>query len=352
MSAHIPLRIARSPAHPLRRQCLFQRPIAPSTPRCITATAARAFSSTPARLRNKQERLVDTRLQMAAVEKSMAGRESPDVRDRGTTDPAEAMGLTQDIGILQGTVIRAPFSKLPMPTSWEFYSYFWTVIKSKFTALYTRCHYKRCVHKTGIASYLPVDFLKQQELKNKAKKMYKQYYESLTAGKTKVLKDICLDALLSSSRRQIRAQSAEKMSWQLLKFKSARIVSHRCAPLGSESPDTSYRQCIVRLESEQQLSVGSTSSSSAAQRRARAPAWMPKSAKAELNAVSAKSSAEGKQTIRDTVVEYIVMQTRVVRGKPEEWKLWGFTKATTPDVLEEDDEYWRKTMEAQSARAS
>ena len=91
------------------------------------------------------------------------------------------MGLTQDIGILQGTVIRAPFSKLPMPTSWEFYSYFWTVIKSKFTALYTRCHYKRCVHKTGIASYLPVDFLKQQELKNKAKKMYKQYYESLTA---------------------------------------------------------------------------------------------------------------------------------------------------------------------------
>ena len=78
---------------------------------------------------------------------------------------------------------------------------------------------------------------------------------------------------------------------------------------------------------------------------------MPKSAQAELNAVGANSSAEGKQIVKDTVVEYVVMQTRVVRGKPEGWKLWGFTKATTPEVLQEDDDYWRKTMEVQSARA-
>jgi protein MBA1 len=141
------------------------------------------------------------------------------------------------------------------------------------------------------------------------------------------------------------------MSWELLKFKSARIVSHRCTPLGSESPDTSFRQCIVRLESEQQLSVRSISPASAAQRRTRALAWMPKSAQAKQNAVSAKSSAGDKQTVRDTVVEYVVMQTRVIRGKPEEWKLWGFTKATTPEVLQEDEDYWMKTIEAQSASA-
>lgn len=115
---------------------------------------------------------------MAAVENSMAGREAPGLRDQGASE--ETTGLADDIGILQGTVIRAPFSKLPWPTSWEFYSYFWTVVKSKATALYTRAHYKRCMQKKGIASYLPVDFLKQQELKNKAKEMYKQYYESLT----------------------------------------------------------------------------------------------------------------------------------------------------------------------------
>ena len=100
MSAQIPLRIARSPAHPLRRQCLFQRPIAPSTPRCIAATAARAFSSTPARLRDKV-RLVDPRAQVTAVENSMAGRQAPGVRKKGD----ESSGMADDIGILQGTVV-------------------------------------------------------------------------------------------------------------------------------------------------------------------------------------------------------------------------------------------------------
>jgi hypothetical protein len=97
MSAQIPLRIARSPAHPLRHRCLFQRPIAPSTPRCIAATAARAFSSTPARLRDKV-RLVDPRMQVAAVEYSMAGRQAPGVRNKGE----EPSGMADDIGILQG----------------------------------------------------------------------------------------------------------------------------------------------------------------------------------------------------------------------------------------------------------
>ena len=179
MSAQIPLRIARSPAHPLRRQCLFQRPIAPSTPRCIAATAARAFSSTPARLRTKSERLVDMRMQVAIVEHGLAGRPSPDLREKKGSDSDQDMA--EDIGILQGTIIRAPFSKLPWPTSWEFYSYFWTLVKSKFTALYTRAHFKRCMQKKGVASYLPVDFLKQRELKNKAKELYKQYYEGLTS---------------------------------------------------------------------------------------------------------------------------------------------------------------------------
>jgi hypothetical protein len=61
---------------------------------------------------------------------------------------------------------------------------------------------------------------------------------------------------------------------------------------------------------------------------------MPKSAQAKQNAVSPKSSAGDKQTVRDTVVEYAVMQT----------------KATTPEVLAEDEDYWMKTVEAQSAR--
>lgn len=138
------------------------------------------------------------------------------------------------------------------------------------------------------------------------------------------------------------------MAWQLLKFKSARIVSHRAVPLGDEVPDTAFRQCIVRLESEQQLSVGSVSSS-ATQRRTRGLAWMPESARAGRHAAGAKSNAAAKQTVRDTVVEYVVMQTRVMRGKPEDWKLWGFTKATTPEILQEDEDYWARTLQAQTS---
>ena len=114
---------------------------------------------------------------MAGAEATVFGQPAPNI----TSSKQEAEQMAEDIGLLQNTIIRAPFSKLPSPTSWEFYSYFWTVVKARFTGLYTRSHFKRCVHKSGIASYLPVDFLKQKALKNKAKKMYSRYYDAFAA---------------------------------------------------------------------------------------------------------------------------------------------------------------------------
>lgn len=114
---------------------------------------------------------------MAGAEATVFGQPAPNTG----SDKQDAQEMAEDIGLLQNTIIRAPFSKLPKPTSWEFYSYFWTLLKARFTAMYTRSHFKRCVHKKGIASYLPVDFMKHKELKNKAKKMYKRYYDALAA---------------------------------------------------------------------------------------------------------------------------------------------------------------------------
>jgi hypothetical protein len=116
-------------------------------------------------------------MQVAGAAESIKGIPSPAT----TNEKNQEHDMAEDIGILQNTIIRAPFSKLPSPTSWEFYSYFWSLIKSKMSALYTRGHFKRCVHKTGISSYMPVDFMKQKDLKNTAKKMYKRYYELLAA---------------------------------------------------------------------------------------------------------------------------------------------------------------------------
>jgi nucleoside recognition membrane protein YjiH len=45
-------------------------------------------------------------------------------------------GMTEDIGLLQNTIVRAEFSKLPSIFSKPFYSYMWQLIKSKGVALY------------------------------------------------------------------------------------------------------------------------------------------------------------------------------------------------------------------------
>lgn len=49
------------------------------------------------------------------------------------------------------------------------------------------------------------------------------------------------------------------------------------------------------------------------------------------------------------VVEYLVLQKRLIRGREEEWKVQGFAVEHTPERLEEDEEYWRKTLDAQAA---
>jgi mitochondrial protein MBA1 len=116
-------------------------------------------------------------MQMAGAAATVVGNPAP----TNQSDRRDAEEMAEDIGLLQNTIIRAPFGKLPPPSSWQFYSYFWTLLKAKFTALYTRSHFKRCVHKAGIASYLPVDFMKQKDLKKQAKKMYKRYYDQLAA---------------------------------------------------------------------------------------------------------------------------------------------------------------------------
>lgn len=53
-----------------------------------------------------------------------------------------------------------------------------------------------------------------------------------------------------------------------------------------------------------------------------------------------------------TVVEYLVLQKRVIRGREEEWKVWGFAEESTPQKIEEDEEYWRKTLDIQVVRGA
>jgi protein MBA1 len=64
--------------------------------------------------------------------------------------------------------------------------------------------------------------------------------------------------------------------------------------------------------------------------------------------VESKASFED-NGVPKTVVEYLVLQKRVIRGKEEDWKVWGFAEESTPERIEKDEEYWRKTLDLQAA---
>ena len=159
-------------------------------------------------------------------------------------------------------------------------------------------------------------------------------------------------------QNRIAARGPLKMDWKLVKWHSARIVSHRAQPLGDTQPDTAYRQVVVRLESTQQLTMSQSGS---------AAEWAPNASKSSNpkglrwvpeEARSSKGSKVGNQTVGfvdngkpKKVVEYLVLQRRVINGKEEDWKVWGFAQESTPERLEEDAAYWRKTLDSQAAEA-
>lgn len=158
------------------------------------------------------------------------------------------------------------------------------------------------------------------------------------------------------------------MSWHLHKFKSLRVVSHRCAPLGEEQPDSAYRQVVVRIASVQSLerstSSPSKSAKSSSTRTAPHLPWVPDAARQRAEKArqrSRKLEDEGEtenQIVKSgdefpdngvpkTVVEYLVLQKRVIRGSEEEWKVWGFTEESTPSVIARDERYWSKMLNTQ-----
>jgi len=147
------------------------------------------------------------------------------------------------------------------------------------------------------------------------------------------------------------------MNWKLLSFNSVRIVSHRAQPLGEDQPDTAYRQVVVRLASTQELTLSSSGNAAAwdpSASKSSSPKglrWIPEEAKkAKEKQIKAQKGDFVDNGTRKEVVEYLVLQKRVIRGVEEGWKVWGFAQESTPEKLEEDEEYWRKTLDAQAAQ--
>lgn len=136
MSTQIPFRTARIPA--LQRQCLFLRQQYQNRAHNLSLyqtgiPATRAFSSTPSRPSKRKTLGQDKAQTRAAAEAQVAP--SPKVNFERAQSSVDAMA--EDIGLLQNTIIRAPFSELKGIGIRGLTSYYWDLVKSKGTALYS-----------------------------------------------------------------------------------------------------------------------------------------------------------------------------------------------------------------------
>jgi protein MBA1 len=162
----------------------------------------------------------------------------------------------------------------------------------------------------------------------------------------------CLSPVLRSFQDRVAAREPIKMEWQLTNTPSMSIVSHRASMFGDDQPDTAYRQVVIRIVSTQKLTI---------EHSAVAVGMGPSVSKSVHRTRSRKSIKESHEVHTETsfpettqprkVVEYLVLQRRVIRGQEEDWKIWGFTQASTPAKIEDDDAYWRKTLNSQTAGA-
>jgi protein MBA1 len=155
------------------------------------------------------------------------------------------------------------------------------------------------------------------------------------------------------------------MDWKLIKLHSARVVSHRAVAFGEDQPDSAIRQIIIRLASTQSLRVdrkgpAAMSASTASMRSSVGLSWIPDEAKklrkdqargnAPTREVEKVKTVEEPKEAKKEVVEYLVLQKRVLSGTEEKaWKVWGFAPESTPEQMEEDAAYWRKTLDAHAA---
>jgi protein MBA1 len=131
MSSNLPLRTIRIPA--LRQQCLFQRRRSLQLPRAFSTTAPQAFAATSLRLARNQTQFKQERGATKAQARNQQGW-----APMTTQLKAQAEGdLAEDIGLLQDTIVRPSWNKLPKPWKPQFTSFLWKLMKSWATGKYS-----------------------------------------------------------------------------------------------------------------------------------------------------------------------------------------------------------------------
>ncbi|PMD46407.1 hypothetical protein L207DRAFT_417617 [Hyaloscypha variabilis F] len=139
--------------------------------------------------------------------------------------------------------------------------------------------------------------------------LHRQMYTSFAEGDIVALRKICTDGLYDSFRARIGNRSkGEKVVWDLVDYnKRSKLISNRAARMPIEG--AAVMQAVVKIASRQKLT----------------------------RFVRGKNGLEivpGSGKEKD-VVEYVVLQRQYEGWRGGEWRIWGTTKETTLEDIEE-----------------
>ena len=136
------------------------------------------------------------------------------------------------------------------------------------------------------------------------------------------LKGICLEGIQASLRSKIDYRPlGERVHWTLHRFIGRpRIVSTRISRLPIDV--SAIYQVVVKIKSMQSLEK------------------IRKGTGAQRDVVLEETKGEPKK-----VMEYVVLQKRMIKGKEDPWKIWGMTEETKPeDVTHEESVSYPQAM--------
>jgi protein MBA1 len=150
-------------------------------------------------------------------------------------------------------------------------------------------------------------------------------------GDLDTLKTICCTGLAEDFAQRLsrRGRDAPKLGWRLDKYErfprsftltGARVVFDLAGqiPLPGKA-QAAVRQTVVRIHSTQSITT-------------------PVKATATRSRTKAMPQQEQKPTTttHQGIVEYLVMQQMILDGELGEWKVWGLTQETTPEMIKQD----------------
>ncbi|KAF2021727.1 hypothetical protein BU24DRAFT_417359, partial [Aaosphaeria arxii CBS 175.79] len=270
--------------------------------------------------------------------------------------------MMDDLGLFAGTFIRgtppslAP-SKFSSPAAWRQAlrtraGYEWKYLKTRFQDRVGRLYYF-----FGLTNWR---WRERPRFKSKiaraaAVSLHQRMYKAFAKNDEAALKNVCISGIYEQLTQRIAARPEDmKMTWELVSAdKRPRVVSHKATklPIPGEEDDktapTALRQVVYRLKTRQRLTItrrDSAASSQPKSAKGRSPKWSPDGHKIQ------EKKAEPLVDVHEKdVIEYVVLQQRMLRGKMEGWKVWGFASPTTLEKIEKDRKYQDDTEAYQAA---